>query len=77
MKIDEKIHYNVLLFVFKIITGSIPTWVLDMPMVRDQRGRTTRQEGDYIIPRTRTKIAENSLKVRCSVFKNRIKQYVM
>ena len=65
MKIDEKICCDILMFVFKLTHEGIPRWVLPLPKVGEQQQRLTRQVNNFVVPRTRTKIAEKSLKVRC------------
>ena len=52
------------MFVFKLIQEGIPGWVLTLPRVGELQRRFTRQANDFVIARTRTKLAENSLKVR-------------
>ena len=66
LKINEKIQFDILTFDFKLTRGKIPNWVLNMPVVGEQQRRQTRQANDFVVPRTRTKLADNALKVRCS-----------
>ena len=76
MKVNEKIQFNILMFIFKLRTGEIPEHVLDMQIVGEQQERSTRQSNDYLIRRTRTKVAENSMKNRGARLWNGLPQVI-
>ena len=76
LKMNEKIHYNILSFIFKLTRGVMPEWVLNMQTVGEQQRRLTRQAHNFVIPRTRTKIAENSMKVKGARLWNNLPQYI-
>ena len=64
LKIEEKITYDVCVYVFKILNKEIPNWVTPFQTVGMQRGRQTRQSNDLFIPRKRTTIANKAIPVR-------------
>lgn len=64
LKIEEKVIYDVCLYVFKVLKEETPNWVTEFHPVRDFIGRQTRQSDDLMVPRKRTKIAERAMSVR-------------
>ena len=49
---------------FKLFHNIIPSSVISLELVGNVRERNTRQSGNLVIPRTRTKLAERALSVR-------------
>lgn len=64
LKINEKIQYDLLVFLFKVIHNKLPDWIVTLPIVSQYQRRETRQAGNLQIPRTRTVLADKSLSVK-------------
>lgn len=64
LRIEEKVRYDVGMYVFRILEEEIPNWVTNFRPVSALIGRQTRQSNHLIVPRKRTKIAEQAMSVR-------------
>ena len=64
LKIEDKVVYDICLFVFKVLNEEVPHWVVDFKTVMETRERLTRQSSDLAVPRRRTKIADKAMSVR-------------
>ena len=60
----KKIQYDLLVFTFKIVQNKLPDWVISLPTVSQHHARETRQAHDLKVPKTRTILADKSLKVK-------------
>ena len=64
IKIKDQISYDTIIYMFKLFHNIIPSSVISLELVGNVRERNTRQSGNLVIPRTRTKLAERALSVR-------------
>ena len=65
LKMDKKLIYDILVFVFKVLKGDIPNYAIQFPYVNSLQGRrNTRQDKDLLVPRKRTFIADRALNVK-------------
>ena len=64
LKLEDKITYDVCVYVFKILNEEIPNWVTPFQAVGMQRGQQTRQNNDLCIPRKRTTITSKAISLR-------------
>ena len=64
LKVENKVMYDVCVYVFKVLNEEIPNWVTPFQTVGMQRGRQTRQSNDLFIPRKRTNVADKAVSVR-------------
>ena len=64
LKVNEKLQYDLLIFIYKVIHNKIPDGIVSLPTVGQCRVRETRQSSSLHVPKTRTVTATKSLKVR-------------
>ena len=64
LKVDEKITYDILVLVYKILNNHLPPWLFDFNYNRDVRIATTRQNSHLHVPRTSTNIGSQSFTVK-------------
>ena len=64
LKLEDKVVYDLCIYVFNIINEETPNWVTDFRKVSDHINRQTRQSNDLLVPRKRTKIADRANSVR-------------
>ena len=64
LKLENKIVYDVCLFIYKILYERIPQGILRLEFVDQIRSRQTRQNSHMMVPRRRTVIADRAVSVR-------------
>ena len=64
LKIDNKLIYDVCLFVYKILHKHIPDRILMLEPMDQIRPRQTRQNSHLMVPSRRTVIADRAISVR-------------
>ena len=64
LKLENKIVYDVCLFIYKILYERIPQGILRLEFVDQIRSRQTRQSSHLMVPRRRTVIADRAVSVR-------------
>ena len=52
------------MYVFKLLNGQLPYWLLNLPQVSEYNNLITRQQNNLIVPPTRTMMGERKLSVR-------------
>ena len=64
LKVKQKFLFEVGIFMYKILKGHLPGWLLDLATVGDVSLVQTRQRHNLIVPRTNTITGERSLAIR-------------
>ena len=54
LKVKQKCHLETCVFTYKIINGHLPEWLLHLTRIRNENTIRTRQQDDFIVPRTNT-----------------------
>ena len=70
LKVENKIVYDICVFVYKVIHDQLPPGILTLETVNHVRSRYTRQSSHLVVPRTRTVKADRSVSVRGPKFWN-------
>lgn len=62
MSVRQKLHYNVCIFIFKILKGMLPEVLRDrLEIVGEDYGRDTRQKGNIVIQLRKRRSAQKSV----------------
>ena len=64
LKIENKIEYDISIFVYKICNNLLPEWLFSFPAVREINTRSTRQSSKLFVPRTRTDMGAKAITVK-------------
>ena len=64
LKIKNKCAFDICVYVFKLLNGQLPFWLLNLPQVSEYNNRITRQQNNLLVPPTRTMMGERKLSVR-------------
>ena len=64
LKIKNKCAFDICVYVFKLLNGQLPYWLLNLPQVSEYNNRITRQQNNLLVPPTRTMMGERKLSVR-------------
>ena len=64
LTVGQQIKYRDLLYIFKVLRGSTPEWLLNLSYVRQMSNRESRQSENLHKPLTRTKFADKAFSVR-------------
>ena len=63
VKKENKCTYDVCLYVFKLLNGQLPSWLLTLPLVSEYNSRRTRQQHNLYVPPTRTIMGDRKVSV--------------
>ena len=64
MDIENKIVFDICIFMFKVINQMLPEWLFRFPIVGDMQTRLTRQVNDLVVKRTNTDIGARAICIK-------------
>ena len=64
MKMEQKCDFDICTFMYNIVKGKLPSWLLTVNRVGDVNTRITRQADTLVIPRTNTDTGARNVEVR-------------
>ena len=76
LKVNQKFCFEVCTFIYKILEGHLPRWLLALATVGDVGMVRTRQQHNLMIPRSHTVTGERNLAVRGPKLWNNIPQMI-
>ena len=76
LNIENKITYDICVFMYKILNSLLPTWLFSFLSVREVNNRSTRQAGDLFIKRTKTDTGARAFAIKGPKLWNSIPQNI-
>ena len=64
MNVENKVHYDICIFTYKIIHQLLPAWLFEFPTVGELHIRPTRQSNDLFVKRTNTDMGARTISAR-------------